>query len=426
MNIQTDPKRLVPSSIAFPAVVEIPIRSAFAHEGDLRKLGAALARGGSSLLNGLESYDIRSRTQENAREILAVFRSTAKAQQTGESITPAANWLLDNHYVAEDTILQIRRDLPRRYYNRLPAIALADGKKVPRVLAIAWLYVAHSDSLVTLAGFEAVVEGFQEVEPLTIGELWALPSVLRFVLIENLRRLALRVARAREMRRVANQAADRVLASLSDDSDLRILSEYARHARDTTFATQLLFRLRDGSQNAGIALAWLEGELERAGTDAEEITLSEHATLSAGNVTTGNIFRGLRLINDIEWTLWFERLSRIDRQLRAETDFAALDFPSRDLYRQAIEDIAEQSASPRSTSREQLSRPPAATMPISASSSSVRVAPNSSCRSVPGRRRGSASTVSTGGSAGSAWSGRRCCWRPSSSPWSALRSGSSG
>jgi cyclic beta-1,2-glucan synthetase len=343
MNIQTDPKRLVPSSIAFPAVVELPIRSAFAHEGDLRKLGAALAGGDSSLLNGLESYDIRSRTQENAREILAVFRSTALAQQAGESITPAANWLLDNYYVAEDTILQIRRDLPRRYYNRLPGTALADGKRVPRVLAIAWLYVAHADSLVTLAGFEAVVEGFQEIEPLTIGELWALPSVLRFVLIENLRRLALRVARAREMRRIANLAADRVLASLSDDTDLRILSEYARHAHDTTFATQLLFRLRDGSQNAGIALAWLEGELERADTDAEEITLREHATLSAGNVTTGNIFRGLRLINDIEWTLWFERLSRVDRQLRAETDFAALDFPSRDLYRQAIEDIAEQS-----------------------------------------------------------------------------------
>jgi len=343
MNIQTDPNRLAPSSVAFPAVVEFPIRSAFAHEGDLRKLGAALARGETSLLNRLESYDIRGRTQENAREILAVVRSTGQAQQAGESITPAANWLLDNHYVAEDTIQQIRRDLPRRYYNRLPAIELPGGRRMARVLAIAWLYVAHSDSQMSVAGFEAIVEGFQEVEPLRIGELWALPSVLRFVLIENLRRLALRVARAREMRRIANEAADRVLASLSDDNDLRILREYSRHAQDTTFATQLLFRLRDGSQNAGIALAWLEGELERAGTDAEEITLKEHATLSSGNVTTGNIFRGLRLINDIEWTLWFERLSRVDRQLRADTDFATLDFQSRDLYRQAIEDIAEQS-----------------------------------------------------------------------------------
>lgn len=343
MNVHAEPVRERPVT-DIPSVIEgAPIRSAFWHDADLRKLGSSLARGAMDVGNGLTAHDIGKRAAENARRILGVVRTTSAAAQAGEAITPAANWLLDNHYLVEDTILQIRRDLPRRFYGRLPAVTLPDGSGVPRVLAIAWAYVAHSDSLVSLERFEAIVEGFQEVEPLHIGELWALPSVLRFVLIENLRRLAVRVERAQQMRRVSNQVADAVLLSPSDDEDIRILESHVDNARDMTFATQLLFRLRDGSQNAGKALAWLEDELEKSGTDAEEAALSEHGTLTSGNVTTGNIVRGLRQINDIEWTSWFERVSRVDRTLREAGDFAGLDFPSRDQYRRVIEEIAKRS-----------------------------------------------------------------------------------
>ena len=232
------------------------------------------------------------------------------------------------------------------FTGELPTITV-DGREVPRALALAWIYVAHVDSTVSASMFQAIVEGYQSVDPLRIGELWALPSLLRFVLTENLRRLALRVNRARELRHIANTVADAVLAAGDGDSRETILAGYAEHARDTTFATQLLYRLRDGSQNAGNALVWLESELEKSGSDAEEIIIGEHRTLSSGNVTTGNIIRGLRKINDIEWTEWFEEVSRVDALLRERTDFAALDFPSRDQYRQAIEELARRSQSQR-------------------------------------------------------------------------------
>ncbi|TIS75576.1 MAG: protein ndvB, partial [Mesorhizobium sp.] len=231
----------------------------------------------------------------------------------------------------------------RRFYRQLPTLKLAGGTALPRAFVVAWSYVEHSDSAVSATMFKAIVEGFQSVEPLKIGELWALPSLLRFVLIENLRRIAVRVNRTREMRQIANEVADRVLATDDNADRTRILSSYAAHAQDTTFATQLLYRLRDGSQNAGRALEWLEGELEKTGSDAEEIIISEHQTLSSGNVTTGNIIRGLRLINDVDWTVWFEGVSRIDTLLREKTDFAALDFFSRDQYRTAIEQLARRS-----------------------------------------------------------------------------------
>lgn len=344
MNIQTSPAAVERTGANFPAATDEPIRSQFLPEDRLRSLGEQLARGEISEMAGFEPVDFQSRIRDNARKIQEVYVSTNAAQGRGETITPAAQWLLDNNYLIEETIYQIKRDLPRRFYRQLPVLKFADGTTMPRALALAWVYVAHSDSSMSAQMFKSIVEGFQTVQPMKIGEIWALPSLLRFVLIENLRRLAVRVARSRDMRQIANDVADKVLA-VRDDDDRALLGPYRAHARDTTFATQLLYRLRDGSQNAGRALEWLEDELEKSGSDAEEIIIGEHQTLSSGNVTTGNIVRGLRLINDIDWTVWFEDVSRIDALLRERTNFSALDFASRDQYRTEIEELARHSDS---------------------------------------------------------------------------------
>ena len=308
-------------------------------------MGAARARGELGDTCGLTAFDFHARVRDNADGILEGYRATGDAQARGEPITPAAQWLLDNNYVVEEATFQVKRDLPPRFYRQLPMIGLPTGGAVPRVLVLAWYYVAHTDSAVSASMLKALVDGYQSVEPLSIGELWALPSLLRFVLVENMRRIAVRVKRARELRVAANGVADRVLASEDESGRRDLLRGYEEHARDTTFATQLLYRLRDGSLNAGEALVWLEEQLERAGSDAEAIILREHQTLSAGNVTAGNIIRGLRLINDIEWPDWFEEVSRIDSLLRERSDYAELDFESRNQYRGEIEDLARQSGS---------------------------------------------------------------------------------
>lgn len=339
MNFQ--PREVEREAIALIPVAEQAIRADFLPEDRLRSLGESLAKGELESYFGLTERDFLARNKENAQRILEAYRELNAAQSRGDSVTPAAQWLLDNNYVVEETIFQIKRDLPPRFIRQLPTIDIGGGQKVPRALAIAWLYVAHVDSTVSSQSFMAIVDGYQSVQPLMIGELWALPSLLRYVLVENLRRLAERVLRARKMRQLANGLADQLLA-LDDDGDVRLLSDYKAQAQDYTFATQLLYRLRDGSQNAGKALMWLENELEKHGSDAEEIIADEHRQLSMGNVTTGNIIRGLRLINDVDWTVWFEEVSRVDALFRERTNFAQLDFQSRDQYRTVIEELARE------------------------------------------------------------------------------------
>ena len=344
MNVAV--KSILPGSEVrpLPPRAELPIRLDFFQEERLRRLGVELASGRIPNFPGLGDGDFHARIKENAERILAVYNDTNAAQVRGETITPAAQWLLDNNYLVEESIVQVRRDLPKRFYHELPTVKLPSGASVPRTLLIAWAYIAHTDSSVSPDTFRALVEGYQSVEPLKIGEVWALPSFLRFVLMENLRRLAVRVDRARLMRRTANETADR-LGQLDDPAAQEaLLAGYTAHASDASFATQLLYRLRDGSRSAGNALRWLEGELEKYGSDAETITRTEHSTLASGNVTTGNIIRGFRKVNDVDWTEWFEEVSRVDVILRDHGNFAYLDFSSRDQYRAAIEELARRTS----------------------------------------------------------------------------------
>ncbi len=318
------------------------IRSDYLAMEELNAYGASLSRDGASDLPGFMSFDFFARHRENEKEILRVYRATAADVENGATITPAAEWLLDNHYVIEEAIQEVRRDFPRRFYRQLPTMQIGDVT-IPRVMALAWLYVAHTHSTVSRESLTALVEGYQTTNTLQIGELWALPSILRFVLIENLRRIAFRVDRSRRMRQKANEVADEIIRLNDPEASVEVLKRIDSFAEDRTFATQFLYRLRNGSQSSGFAVSWLEERLISAGTDAEEVMMAEHNRLASGNVTMGNIVKSLREIDDTEWSVWFEEVSHIDKVLREHTDYSVLDFGSRNTYRNTIELLARRS-----------------------------------------------------------------------------------
>ncbi|MGO4437313.1 GH36-type glycosyl hydrolase domain-containing protein [Rhizobium sp. RAF56] len=318
------------------------IRSTYYSNDQLRDCAEAFARDGRVDLPEFQPFDFFARHRENEKEILRVYRSAAADVEAGETITPAAEWLLDNHYIVEEAIQEVRRDFPMKFYRQLETMTV-DGMVMPRTLALAWLYVAHTHSTVTYKGLMALVDGFQSSGTLKIGELWALPSLVRYVLVENLRRISSRVEKSRQTRRKANQAADELIRLNDDAKAAEYLKTLEPLTSDNTFSTQFLYRLRDGSQTSGMAISWLERRLVEAGTDAETVMMAEHSRLSAGNVTMGNIIKSLREIDDTEWSVWVEEVSKVDKLLWKQTDYAELDAGSRNKYRKQIEKYARRS-----------------------------------------------------------------------------------
>src|SRR5205085_1034373 len=206
----------------------------------------------------------------------------------------------------------------------------------------AWAFVAHTDSRFDPETLRQFVRAYQRVQPLTIGELWAVAITLRIVLVENLRRAATRIVSSRAARQEADAVADRLLGvdGSPAEPDAAIRS-HARHAAlAPAFVVQLIHRLRDQDPRATPALRWLQERLTAQGTTSEAIVHDEHQRQGASNVTVRNIITSMRLLSDVDWREFFESVSLVDEALRAGSDFAAMDFPSRDLYRRAIEELA--------------------------------------------------------------------------------------
>ncbi|MCC6792395.1 MAG: glycosyl transferase, partial [Thermomicrobiales bacterium] len=301
----------------------------------------AAAQGGTP---GRRSSAVSDRLLDNTATLLAAYRAIAKAAETGQSITPSAEWILDNYHVVEEQIFQIKGDLPPGYYRQLPRIAAGHLKGLPRVFGIAWAYVAHMDSRFDVDTLCRMLDAYQRVQPLTIGELWAVAITLRIVLVENLRRAGQRIVRGHRLRRRADRFADRVLG-LSGQAPVPIAEAVAELGPNfpPTFLVQLAHRLRDPGPLATFPVEWVDQQAKRQGSTIEEMIAREHQRQAAMNVTVRNIITSMRQISAIDWGEIFERVSLVDALLRQRSQFASLDFPTRNAYRREIENVARRS-----------------------------------------------------------------------------------
>ena len=287
-------------------------------------------------------HSLSVRLGQNESVLLAAYRTIAAAAAEGRPITPAAEWLLDNYHVIEEQIREIRVDLPPSFYRLLPKLASGPFEGYPRVFGIAWAFVAHTDSHFDPDSLRRFVRAYQRIQPLTIGELWAVAITLRVVLVENLRRAAARIVSSRAHRQEADAAADRLLGvnGLTVEPQSLRGRDAERHLLAPAFVVQLVQRLRDQDPRVTPALQWLEERLITKGTTSNQIVREEHQRQGASNVTVRNIITSMRLLSDVDWPEFFESVSLVDELLCAGSDFTAMDFPTRNLYRHAIERLA--------------------------------------------------------------------------------------
>ncbi|MDP3606410.1 MAG: hypothetical protein Q8R59_11770, partial [Polaromonas sp.] len=324
--------------------IQQPIRAelfgALRFEQHGRSLARAQAvRPASSPLRGPAFFP---RVQENISGLREAYDYIAVTSRRGHYVTPAAEWLLDNFHLIEAQLQQIQEGVPHRYYADLPKLAGKPLEGLPRVYGIAWAYVAHTDSALDPVLFTAFLRAYQEVSELTLGELWALPTTLRVVLLENLRRMADRIAWNKVAREVAHAAWD--AADDLSPQDLDELHDTMKHrGLERSYLTQLWQRMPGERVGAEPALvAWTERQC------ADGLGLIGEAQTSQveANLTVSNIITTLRLIGQIEWTELIEPVSHSLQVLRRLPSFSSESEMTRQQITRAMERLAQQSGQP--------------------------------------------------------------------------------
>jgi len=323
---------------------ERPIRGELFSAERLEEHARSLAVAQPIATKRLRRQPLSSRLNENELALRRAFRGTIRAVEAGVAITPAAEWLSDNYHIVERQIREVRADLPPVFYRQLPKLVSGPFAGHPRVLGLAWAYVAHTDSHFDAELLRRYVRAYQEVQPLTIGELWAVAITLRFVLIENLRRVAVRIERSLAARFEADALAERLLG-LGDEAPeatQKVLADAPAVVPDA-FAVEFVHMLRDQNPGVAPALAWLDDRLSERGTTADIAIAYEQERQVRATVTVRNIITSMRLISEIDWMTLFEQISPVDDVLAGNGVYSQMDFASRNLYRNSIEELARSS-----------------------------------------------------------------------------------
>ena len=219
-----------------------------------------------------------------AHTIRAARRNFEQASRTPQaSPTPSAEWLLDNYYIIQQAIQQVKQDMPADFYSRLPKTRLKNEQEMARIYFLARALVSASNSLLDAENLSSFIRAYQSVCPLKIGEIWAFATMLRLSVLETL------------------------ASTLANTQAVTFESHYPLP----------VFRF-----------------------DGENIAESEPRSPTPTETIVSNCIISLRLLNTRDWKIFFEENSLLETALRIDPIYAQMDFDTRNRYRNALEEIS--------------------------------------------------------------------------------------
>jgi len=286
----------------------------------------------------------------NARGFLAILEDESAAivasedelahTATGERL-PVEDWLHDNLYVVREQLWAVRRDLSRGYYQSLPKLADEPLAGLPRVYALASELTARTGGRIDADVIRRFVHAYQQVTELTIGELWALPSMLRAALLRHLAQVTKEVLERRRQRAAAGRLVAAYQRAVQRAPDVPVDMHFPR-APTPTYIVQLIHDLRDLPPAAGALWQELEARIEARETRIDELTQQEHTREAFLQLAVSNLIGSMRRTAAIDWQNFVEAVSCVDVLLRQDPAgaYTKMDFDTRDDYRRAVEELS--------------------------------------------------------------------------------------
>jgi cyclic beta-1,2-glucan synthetase len=329
-----------------PISEELPLRSELFSADQMELYGGILAAShGLSSSRGTDQ--LLARLDDNEKTLFDVCNVLTEAVTADQLLTPAGEWLYDNFYLIEEQIRTARRHLPKSYSRELPLLANGTSADLPRVYDIALQAISHGDGRVDTESLRRFVAAYQAVSNLQLGELWAIPIMLRLALIENLRRVGVHVAAGRLDRNLADSWADEITSVAEKDPKnlVLVIADMARSdpPMTTPFISELARRLQGQGPTLALPLTWIEQRLAESNQTIDQMVQLGNQQQAADQVSISNSINSLRKLGGIDWREFVENTSIVEQTLREDPDgiYGRMDFVSRDRYRHAVERLAK-------------------------------------------------------------------------------------
>lgn len=330
---------------------EDPFRSELYSNAQMKEHGVRVAKK-HVVMKGAQPDKVLKRLDDNEEAILNVHNILVESVKEKMAIAPASEWFLDNFYLIKEQITLARKHLPKKYSQTLPILAKGKSAGLPRVYDIALEIIAHNDGRVDVANVTSFINAYQTITKLTMGELWAIPIMLRLGIIENIRRIASHIAVDRIDKNNAAYWTEQFLQTAQKKTSdvIIVLAEMSktRIKLSSAFVAEFTRSLQGKGQNLAMPLTLLEQTLNERGETSEELISQENQKQAADQVSIRNSIESIRLIKTTDWRDFVESVSIVHKILMLDIDgvYGRMDFNTRDWYRHVVEWASKKSGNP--------------------------------------------------------------------------------
>ncbi|SFD59497.1 Cellobiose phosphorylase [Chitinophaga sp. CF118] len=326
--------------------IEEPFRSELYSSDQMNRHGQVVARSHKLMKRNVSDLLLK-RLDNNEKILLEVRNLLVESIRSGKTITPAGEWLLDNFYLIEEQVVIAKKHLPKGYSEGLPYLAEGISAGMPRVYDIVLEIIAHSDGRVDVKSLSSFIVSYQTHSVLALGELWAIPIMLRLAVIENLRRVSGKIALDMIDRDMADYWSEKMMTIVTEEPGNLILTiadmVRSKPALTGPFVAAFTRTLQGKGPVLALPLNWMEQQLSGMGVNSNDLVRQENQKQAADQVSVSNSIGTLRFLGATDWREFVEALSSVEHVLRQDATYPLMDFSTRDRYRHVVEKISKAS-----------------------------------------------------------------------------------
>jgi cellobiose phosphorylase len=324
---------------------------------------SAINLAGSQLaeIDGTDVIRVKSILEKSKKELTDAYRVLSRLAKTEQDLSPAAEWLIDNFYIIQEQIVQVKVDFPREYQVSIPSLTHGDYKGLPRVYELILDYLTLTDNLLDPEVLAVYLNNYQEVTTLMIGEIWAIPVMIRLILIQRLSEKASRII----YRKNIHKSVQGVIQNLEQVEHTEpgittnMLSTWLKKQPREGIHIQLI-ELYQQLEMAGLLLEdqkrWFNYRFKQLDMSLEESMRIEAQKQSRIQVSIQNAVISLRLSAELDWSEFVEECSILEQILSLDPAgiYKEMDFKTRDSYRRTVERLSRRSEKSETETAEQV------------------------------------------------------------------------
>ena len=291
---------------------------------------------------------IKPLLQRDKETLTQAFRVLATSAKENKEISSAAEWLIDNFYIIQEQIVQIETDFPIGFQRNIPHLLSGINKGLPRVYDLIFNLALHTDNVIDVEHLTLYAQHYQQEVTLRLGELWAIPIMLRLVLVNQLALKAATILKRREIKVEVKKLITTIQSAETEEPGilLRNVIEWLNEQKLDYDDQALLFELARQLQSEGIMSGelrnWFEYRLNAYGTTLNESLRDERQRESKLQVSIQNAVISFRKSTEIEWEDFVEDCSMVDRILRLDPMevYSLMDRKTKNQYRRTVERLS--------------------------------------------------------------------------------------